>query len=64
MDRACGSFEEKRNAHRILVGNPDVRGHLGNIDGMLWMLKEWESRERTGFAWRAVVNAVLKFILS
>jgi hypothetical protein len=39
MDRACGSYEEKRNAHRILVGNPDV-SHLDNIDGMLWMLKK------------------------
>lgn len=34
MDRACGSYEEKRNAHRILVGNPDVRGHLDGIDGI------------------------------
>jgi hypothetical protein len=40
LDRAYGSYEEKRNAHRILVGNPDVRDHLVNIDGMLWMLKK------------------------
>jgi hypothetical protein len=60
MDRACGSYEEKRNAHRILVENPDV-SHLDNIDGMLWMVKKYESREWTGFVWRAVVNTVLNF---
>jgi hypothetical protein len=60
MGRACGPYEEKRNAYSILLGNPDVRGHLDNIDGMLWKLK----REWTGFVWRAVVNTVLNFILS
>jgi len=33
-------YEEKRNAHRILVENPDVRGHLNGIDGILRILKE------------------------
>jgi len=64
MDRAYGSYKEKRNAHRILVGNPDVRDHLVNIDGMLWMLKKEESGEWTGFVYRAVVNTVLNFTLS
>ena len=40
MDRACVKYGEKRNAHRGLVGNPAVRGHLDNIDGLLWRLKK------------------------
>jgi len=40
MGRACGPYEKKKNEYRILLGNPDVRGHLDNIDGMLWMLKK------------------------
>jgi hypothetical protein len=29
MDRACRMHEEKRNAHRILVGMPEAKRPLG-----------------------------------
>jgi hypothetical protein len=29
MDRACSRHGEKRNAYRILVGNPEEKGPLG-----------------------------------
>jgi hypothetical protein len=29
MGRACGTIGEKRNAYRILVGNPEGKRQLG-----------------------------------
>jgi hypothetical protein len=38
MGRACGTNGEKRNAYRILVGNPERE--IG-WDGMVWIGSIW-----------------------
>jgi hypothetical protein len=63
---------EKRNAYRILVGNPEEKRPLGRarrrwVDNIKMDLREigWDGRDWINLAqdrdqWRALVNAVMK----
>jgi len=42
--------------HRVLVGKPKGRDHLGNpgVDGMMilrWIFRKWDVEEWTGLGW-------------
>jgi hypothetical protein len=66
-------MEEKRNAYRILVGNPEGKRQLKRprrrwVDGIKMDLREvgWDGMDWTDLAqdrdqWGALVNAVMKF---
>jgi hypothetical protein len=43
MGRACSTHGEKRNAYRILVGNPDGKRPLGRPR------RRWENNIKMGF---------------
>jgi hypothetical protein len=61
---------EKRNAYRLLVGNPEGKGPLGRrrwVDNIGMDLGEvgcgdvvWVGRAKDRNRWRALVNSVLK----
>jgi hypothetical protein len=71
MDRACSTNGEKRNAYRILVGNPEGKRSLGrprrrwvyNIKMDLreigWVGMDWIDIAQGRDQWRALVNAVM-----
>jgi hypothetical protein len=73
MGRAYSTYGEKRNAYRILVGNPEGKRTLGsprrNWEHDIEMdLKEigWGGTDRIDLAqdrdqWRALVNTVMNF---
>jgi hypothetical protein len=47
-------IEEKRNAHRVLVGNRKRqlgRLHVGGRITIRWILKKWGGILRTGLIW-------------
>jgi hypothetical protein len=66
---------EKRNAYRILVGNPEGKRPLGRprsrwVDNIKMDLREirWEGMEWIDLAqnrdqWRALVNTVMNFLV-
>jgi hypothetical protein len=71
MGGACSTYEEKRNAYRLLMGKPEGkrplrrprRGWVDEIEMNLGEI-EWVAIDWTGLAqdmdkWRALVNAVL-----
>jgi hypothetical protein len=71
MDGACNTNVEKRNAYRLLVGEPEGRRPLGTprrrwVDNSRMDLVEmgWGKVDCVGLAqdrdwWRALVNSVL-----
>jgi hypothetical protein len=71
MGRACSTNGEKRNAYRILVGEPKGRRPLGrsrrrwvdNINMDLgeigWDSVDWIDLAQNRDQWRALVNAVM-----
>jgi hypothetical protein len=71
MGRACSTNGEKRNAYRILVGNPERKRPLGRPkrrweDNIKMDLREieWDDRDWMDLAqdrdqWRALVNTVM-----
>jgi hypothetical protein len=75
MDGSCSTNGEKRNAYRLLVGNPDGKRPLGRprrrwVDNIRMDLGEvgWGDVNWIGLAkdrnrWRALVNSVLNFLV-
>jgi hypothetical protein len=71
MGRACSTNGEKRNAYRILVGNPEGNRPLGRprcrwVDNIKADLREieWDGGDWIDMAqdrdqWRALVKAVM-----
>jgi hypothetical protein len=71
MGRACTTNGEKRNAYRILVGNPEGKRPLGrpryrrvdninmNLREIRWDGMDWIDLTQDRDQWRAVVNAVM-----
>jgi hypothetical protein len=71
MGRACSTNGEKRNAYRILVGNPEEKRPLGRtrrtwVDNIETDLREtgldgmdWLDLAQDSGQWRALVNAVM-----
>jgi hypothetical protein len=71
MGRACSTKGEKRNAYRILVGQPARRRPLGRprrrwVDNIKMKLREigWDGMNWIDLAqdrdrWRALVNTVM-----
>jgi hypothetical protein len=69
MGRVCSTNGAKRNAYRILVGNPEGKGTLGRprrrwVNNIKMDLREieWDSIIDLGQhrdQWRALVNAVM-----
>jgi hypothetical protein len=52
MGRACSTNEEKRNAYRILVGEPEGKRLLGRQRRRWvgkWILERWDGVIWTGF---------------
>jgi hypothetical protein len=53
MGRTCSMNGERRNAYRILVGNPERKEDL-DIDGRItlkWILERQDEVEWTGLIW-------------
>jgi hypothetical protein len=42
---------EKRNAYRLLVGNPEGKRPLGRPVILGWILERWDGVMWTGLAW-------------
>jgi hypothetical protein len=71
MGRTCSTNEGKRNAYRILVGNPEANRPLGRprrrwVDNIKMNLRdvEWDGGDWIDLAqdrdeWRVLVNAVM-----
>jgi hypothetical protein len=71
MSRVCSANGEKRNAYRILVGNPEGKRPLGRprrrwVDNIKMDLREigWDGIDWIDLAqdrdqWRVLVNAVM-----
>jgi hypothetical protein len=71
MDRACSTNGEKRNAYRILMGNPEGKRPLGrprrrwmnnikmNLREIGWNGMYWIDLAEDRDQWRALVNAVM-----
>ena len=52
MGRACGTMEEGRAVHKVLVGKPEGKRPLGDkdVDGRIMFLK-WEGIVGTWWCW-------------
>jgi hypothetical protein len=71
MGRACSTNGEKRNAYRILVGNPEGKRPLGrprrgwvdnikiDLRDILWDGMDWIDLAQDRNQWRVLVNAVM-----
>jgi hypothetical protein len=71
MGRACSTSGEKRNAYRILVGNPEVKRTLGrprrrwldnnklDLREIGWDGVDWIHLGQDRDQWRTLVNAVM-----
>jgi hypothetical protein len=69
--RACSTNGEKRNAYRILVGNPEGKRPLGrpkcrwvdntrmNLTAIGWDAMDWIDVAQDRDQWRALVNTVM-----
>jgi hypothetical protein len=73
MGRACSTNGEKRNAYRILVGNPDGKRPMGRlrhrwVDNIKMDIREigWDGMDWIDLAqdrdqWRTLMNTMVKF---
>jgi hypothetical protein len=73
MGGACSTHEAKRNAYRILVGEPEGKRPLGgprrrwednirmDLREIGWCGKEWIDLAEDKDQWRALVNRVMNF---
>jgi hypothetical protein len=71
MDRACSTNGEKRNAYRILVGEPEGKSPLGrprcrlvnnikmDLREIRWDVMDWIDLAQVRDQWRALVNTVM-----
>jgi hypothetical protein len=66
MGRACSKNWEKRNAYRILVGNPEGQSHWEDQDVGGWTILKWILERQDGMVgigsiWlrRALMNTVM-----
>jgi hypothetical protein len=53
MGGACGTFGDRRDAYRVLVGRTDERDQLEDlgVDGRIilkWIFKKWDGEAWTG----------------
>jgi hypothetical protein len=46
---------EKRNAHRVLVGNPEVKNHEEDQDVGEWIILGWIFERWNGVMWTGLV---------
>jgi hypothetical protein len=72
MGRACSRHGEKRNAYRILVGNPEGKSPVGRLrrrweynvkmglGDVWWGGMDWIDLAQDRDQWRALVNTVIK----
>jgi hypothetical protein len=51
MGRACSTNGAKRNAYRILVGNPEGKRPLQDQDVGGWTILKWNLERQDGMAW-------------
>jgi hypothetical protein len=53
--RACSTYGESRNSHRVLVGKHEEKNHLQNlvVDERIqkWISKKWNEKACTGLFW-------------
>jgi hypothetical protein len=75
MGGACSTNGDKRNAYRILVGNPEGKRPLGrprrrwvnnikmDFREMGWDGRDWIDLAQDRDQWRALVNAVMNLRL-
>jgi hypothetical protein len=73
MERTCSTYEEKRNAYRILVAKPEGKRSLGrprcrwvnsiNIDprNIGWVGMDWIDMAQDRDQWRTLGNMVINF---
>jgi hypothetical protein len=66
MDRACSTNGEKRNAYRILVGNPEGKRPLirrrrrwVDLREIGWDGMDWIDLAQERDQWRTLVNTVM-----
>ena len=53
---------EGRGVHRVLVGKPEGKNHLGDPDAdgriiLRWIFRKWEGVVRTGWSWLRIGTA-------
>jgi hypothetical protein len=76
MGRSCSTYEKKRNAYRILVGNPEGKRPLGrprrrwedniriDLREIGWVGMDWIDLGQDRDQWRAPVNTVMNLRVS